>query len=503
MPPETRYATKGEISIAYQVVGDGPASLVLVNGLLSHMALFWSDPAASAFMRRLASFARLILFDKPGTGLSDPVAGPPSLEQRVEDVRVVMDAAGVERASLLGYSEGGAPASMFAATYPERVESLILLETGVKFDWSEDYLPEARDRLDHFWDTHFDTTTRWGEGTMIAAWAPSLKDAPGFWQAAGSAERICASPGMARAVLQAARVMDARAALPQVSAPTLVLHREGDILPVELGRYAAERIRGAKLVVFPGDDHLVWAGAWEPIVDEIEEFLTGARRRADPERALATVLFTDIVGSTERASALGDERWRSLIERHDEVTRTELDHYGGREIKTLGDGFLAAFEGPAKAIRCARAICAEVEPLGIQLRAGIHTGECELMGQDLAGLAVNVGARIGALAGASEVLVSSTVRELVMGSGIEFAERGTHVLKGVPGEWRLYAVGGDFRTDARPVSEVDAQTAALTPGPEETMRPRDRLMLAGAERAPLLMRALGRAAVRRSRSDAD
>ena len=500
MAPETRYAKKGEISIAYQVVGEGPPDLVLVNGLLSHMALFWSDPGASAFMRRLASFARLILFDKPGTGLSDPVAGPPSLEQRVEDVRVVMDAVGLQRASLLGYSEGGAPSTMFAATYPDRVESLILLETGAKFDWSEDYLPEARDRIDHFWDIHFDSTVQWGEGRLIAAWAPSLTEAPGFWQAAGSAERICASPGMAKALLQAARVMDARPALAQVSAPTLVLHRKGDILPVELGRYAAKEIRGAKLAVFPGDDHLIWAGAWEPIVDELEDFLTGARHRADPERALATVLFTDIVGSTERAAELGDERWRSLIERHDEVTRAVLDRYAGRVIKTLGDGFLAAFEGPAKAIRCARAICAEVEPLGIELRAGIHTGECELRGADLTGVAVNVGARIGALARPSEVLVSSTVRELVLGCGIEFADRGTQVLKGVPGEWRLYGVGRDGRTDARPVSEVDADTAALTPGPEETMRPRDRLLLAGAERTPRLMRALGRAATRRVRA---
>ena len=369
MPPETRYATKGEISIAYQVVGEGPLDLVLVNGLLSHMALFWSDPAASAFMRRLASFARLILFDKPGTGLSDPVAGPPSLEQRVEDVRVVMDAAGVERASLLGYSEGGAPASVFAATYPERSESLILLETGLKFDWSEDYLPEVRNRFDNFWETHFASTECWGEGHLIAAWAPSLTGTPGFWQAAGSAERICASPGMAKALMRAARVMDARAAAAQISAPTLVLHREGDIVPVEVGRYAANSIPGAKLVVFPQDDHLIWAGTWEPIVDEIEEFLTGTRHRADPDRALATILFTDIVASTERAAALGDKRWRALIERHDEVTQGQLDRFGGRAIKTLGDGFLAVFEGPAKAIRCARAICAEVEPLGIEVRA--------------------------------------------------------------------------------------------------------------------------------------
>ena len=249
--------------------------------------------------------------------------------------------------------------------------------------------------------------------------------------------------------------MDARPALSRISAPTLVVHRQDSFTRVEFGRYLGEQIEGAKLVIFPGRDHFVWVEAWEPIVDEIEEFLTGARHRVEPDRALATILFTDIASSTERVAELGDERWRALLERHDEVTRAELERYGGRVIKSLGDGFLAAFEGPAKAIRCARAICAEVRPLGIELRAGVHTGECELRGEDLAGVAVHVGARIGALAQPSEVLVSSTVRELVLGSGIEFIERGTHALKGVPGEWRLYAMSGDGRTDARPVSEVD------------------------------------------------
>ncbi|MDQ3571424.1 MAG: adenylate/guanylate cyclase domain-containing protein [Actinomycetota bacterium] len=499
MPPETRYATRGETNIAYQVVGDGPVDLVLVNGLLSHMALFWSDPAASAMFRRLTSFSRLILFDKPGTGLSDPVAGPPSLEQRLEDVTVVMDAVGVERASLLGYSEGGAPACLFAATYPERCEALVLLETAAKYDWAPDFVPEARPAWDHFWETIFDAVEHWGEGRMIAAWAPSLTGAPGFWQAAGSAERICASPGMAKALLRAARVMDGRAALAQISAPTLVVNREDSIFPVQMGKHLAQEIAGAKLVVFPGKDHLVWAGAWEPIVDEIEEFLTGTRHRTDHDRALATILFTDIVSSTERAAELGDARWRALMERHDEIIGTELDRYGGRAIKTLGDGFLATFEGPAKAIRCARAICAELQPLGIELRAGVHTGECERRGDDLAGMAVNVAARIVTSARPGEVRASSTVRELVLGSGLEFVERGTHALKGVPGEWRLFAVTGDGRTDAQPVSEVDAATAALTPGPLDKLRPRDRVLLAAAQRAPGLGRALGRAALRRQR----
>ena len=493
MPPETRYAKKGETSIAYQVVGEGPLDIVFVNGLVSHMALFWSDAAANAMFRRLTSFSRLILFDKPGTGLSDPVAGPPSLEQRLEDVRVVMDAVRLERAAIIGYSEGGFPALLFAATYPERCQALVLLETAAKWDSAPDYLPESRAALDRMWELLLAAVEQWGEGKVMGLWAPSATTVPGFSQTAGSAERLCASPGMARAVLHASKLMDARAALPQISVPTLVVHNERSLIPVELGRYLAAEIDGARLAVFPGENHLIWFGAWEPIVDEIEEFLTGARHRAEPDRALATVLFTDIVSSTERAAELGDQRWRALVDRHDEIIRTELDHYGGRAIKTLGDGFLAAFEGPAKAIRCARAILAEVRPLGVELRAGVHTGECERRGADLVGIAVNVGARVGALARPSEVLVSSTVRELVLGSGLEFTERGTHVLKGVPGEWRLYGVTGDGRTDAHPVSEVDPETAALTPGPRETMRPRDRALLTAAGRAPGLMRALSRA----------
>jgi len=481
------------------VVGDGPVDVVLVNGIVSHMALFWGDPAASAMFRRLTSFCRLILFDKPGTGLSDPIAGPPSLEQRVEDVRVVMDAVGVERASVIGYSEGGTPALMFAATHPERCDALVLLETAAKWVSAPDYLPEHGPALERMWELMFAGAEQWGDGKVIALWSPSVREMPGFMQAAGSAERLCASPGMARALLHACPLMDARAALPRISVPALVVHNEHSFLRVELGRYLAEEIGEARLAVFPGADHLIWFGAWEPIVDEIEEFLTGARHSAEPDRALATILFTDIVGSTERAAALGDERWRALVEHHDQITRRELERYGGRAIKTLGDGFLAAFEGPAKAIRCARAICAEMSPLGIELRAGVHTGECELRGDDLAGIAVNVGARIGALAGPSEVLVSSTVRELVLGSGLQFDERGEHALKGVPGEWRLYVATGDGRTDARPVSEVSPQVAALTPGPTETLRPRDRLMLAGANRAPGVMRSLSRAAQRGQR----
>jgi len=498
--PETRYAKKGDISIAYQVVGDGPIDVVFSSGVISHMALMWSDPAANAMFRRLASFSRLILFDKPGTGFSDPISGSPTVEQRVEDIRVVMDAVGVEHASLLGYSEGGCPSIVFAATYPERCDALVLLETGAKWVSTPDYLPELREVFDETWARMFEGAERWGDGLVLGAlFAPSATSVPGSLQVFGSAERICASPGMVMAMVRANMLIDVRAALPEVSVPTLVVNRENTMVPMDCGRLLADEIPGARLAVFPGEDHLLWVGDWEPIVDEIEEFLTGSRHRSDPDRALATILFTDIVSSTERVADLGDERWRALVERHDEVSHAEIARYEGRTIKTLGDGFLAVFEGPARAIRCARAISDAVRGLGIEVRSGVHTGECERRGDDLAGIAVNVAARIVAKAAPGEVMVSSTVRELVLGSGLEFAERGTHALKGVPEEWRLFAVVGDGRTDARPVSEVEPGIAALTPGPLDTMRPRDRAMLAAATRTPGLLRTLGRPLLHRQR----
>jgi class 3 adenylate cyclase len=297
---------------------------------------------------------------------------------------------------------------------------------------------------------------------------------------------------MAKAVMWACLQMDVRAVLPQIGAPTLVIHRTDSFVPLELSEYLAAEIDGARAAFLPGRDHILWFGDWRPIVEEIEEFLTGTRHRADPDRALATIMFTDIVSSTERASEMGDERWRRLVERHDDVMTTEIERWGGRPIKTLGDGFLAVFDGPAKAVRCARAMTASVRQLGIEIRAGIHAGECERRGEDVAGIAVNVAARISALGMGGEVLVSSTVRELVLGSGLEFVEHGVHQLKGVPDEWRLYAVTADGRTDARPVSEVTPEVAARTPGAMETLRPRDRALLALAKRTSATQRrALG------------
>lgn len=499
--PKTQYAKRGEINIAYQVVGEGPIDLVMVNGLASHLDLLWADPQATAMVRAMSSFARLILFDKPGTGLSDPVAGAPTLEQRTEDVRAVMDTAGSERAALLGYSEGGFPAARLAALHPDRVQALILLSTLARIADTPDpdYLPELEHVRQRMWrEIEELAIKRWGEGDfallLAPSWSRSTKPLAAF------AERACASPGMVKAIVDSMRSYDMRSILPTIQVPTLVLHPREEWVPVEMGRDLAERIPGAKLVELPGRDHVIFAGDWRPMVAELEEFLTGRSAAVEPDRALRTVLFTDIARSTERASKLGDARWRDLLERHDRIVRDELSRFGGQEVKQLGDGFLAAFEGAARAVRCARQIAAAAAELGIEVRAGLHCGECEIRDEDLGGLAVHIGARIAALAEPSEVLVSGTVCDLVIGSGIEFTERGAHELKGVPGSWRLYAATGDQPAEARPVAHADHEAAALTPGPRETMKPIDRIAVRVARHAPGLARTGIRRMRRRRRS---
>jgi len=434
----TRYAQNGDVSIAYRVFGDAELDLLWVPGFVSHVELYEADPAIRAFMRRLASFARLIIFDKRGTGLSDPVAGVPSLEERTEDMLAVLDAAGSQRPALFGISEGGAASALFAATYPERTRGLIIYGTAAR---------GGRD-AEHPWglsqnayDKMFAALDAWGEGRSLDAFAPSIKANPVQRMAWGAFERAAASPGMARSIVRAWMDVDLEPILPLIRVPTLVMHRTGDFLDVVGGRYIGEHVPGARYVELPGDDHMPWID-FAPIVDEIEEFLTGARHSAEPERALATVLFTDIVDSTRKAAELGDRDWRGLLDRHDELVRAELRRHGGREVKATGDGFLATFESPAAAIRCAQEVATGVQALGIRTRAGIHTGECELRGDDVAGMAIHIGARIGALAGPDEVLVSGTVKDLVVGSGIEFEDLGSRELKGVPGEWRLYRAHG-------------------------------------------------------------
>jgi class 3 adenylate cyclase len=436
MPPETRYAKSGDINIAYQVVGGGPLDLVLVSGFVSHLDLDWEEPRYAHFLRRLASFSRLIRFDKRGTGLSDRPGGLPDLETRMDDVRAVLDTVGSERAALLGYSEGGPMCILFAATYPERTSALVLYGTYAKRRDPDDDYPWAATWEER--QAYADQVEReWGTEADLGTMAPNADDAMVRWWRARA--RASASPGAAKALILMNSQIDVRGVLSSLRVPTLVLHRRGDHdSRLDEGSYIAEHIPGARFVELEGEDHLPSIDSGQ-ILDEVEEFLTGARRGPEADRVLATVLFTDIVGSTERASELGDRRWRELLEQHQAVVRRELERFRGREIDTAGDGFLATFDGPARAIRCARAIGNGVRRLGIEVRAGLHTGECEVLGDKVAGVAVHTGARVAGAAGPGEVLVSNIVRDLVAGSGIQFEDRGEHELKGV-GSWRLYSV---------------------------------------------------------------
>lgn len=438
--PETRYAKSGDIHIAYQAVGKGPLDLVLVPGFISHVELQWQNPRLAHLLQRLASFSRLIIFDKPGTGLSDRLTAIPTLEQRMDHVRAVMDAVGSERAALFGISEGGPMSVLFAATYPQRTSALILYGTYARRMWAPDF-PWGRAEVELA--AILERMERdWGRDLDLDLWAPSIAKDPDARRAVATYCRHAASPGAAATIIRLTEQLDVRHVLPVVRVPTLVMHRRGDrVTRVEQGRYLAEHIDGAKFVELAGDDHMPWVGNGDAIIDEIEEFLTGIRP-SDTDRVLATILFTDIVGSTEHAIALGDRRWRELLERYYSIARRELARFRGREIDTAGDGLFAAFDGPARAIRCASRVRDEVRSLGIEVRSGLHAGECEVLGEKISGVAVHIGARVAAAAAAGEVLVSSTVKDLVAGAGIRFESRGTHVLKGVPGEWPLFVVAG-------------------------------------------------------------
>jgi pimeloyl-ACP methyl ester carboxylesterase len=443
MRTRTRYARNGDVSLAYEVVGAGERDIVVTFGWVGSFESAWDNPEHARWVERLGTLGRVIVWDKRGTGLSDrvPPERLPTMEERMDDLRAVMDAAGSERAIVFGISEGSSLSALFAATYPDRVESLILYGGFARLVRGDDYpWGPSREQTDEF---AREAGESWGDNArrLLRLWAPSVADDPAAQEDWNRWMMIGASPAAAVAWLDMAAETDVRSALPAITQPTLVLHREGDvIMPIGHGRYLAEHIPGARFVALPGPDHLWWVDG-DAILDEVESFLTGAPARREPDRLLATVMFTDIVDSTRRAAELGDARWRTLAERHDSLVRRELDRFRGREVKTLGDGFLATFDGPGRAIRCASAIRAGVERLGLELRAGLHTGECEVIGDDIGGLAVNIGARVGAKAQAGEVLVSQTVRDLVAGSGFAFVDRGQHELKGVPGLWRLYAVG--------------------------------------------------------------
>ena len=436
--PETRYAKSGEVNIAYQVVGDGPLDLVYVPGWISNIELNWEEPALAHVLERLASFSRLILFDKRGTGLSDPVPQDrlPTLEERMDDVRAVLDAVDSRQTAVFGFSEGGLMSVLFAATYPERITALVLYGTFAKRIKSPDYpwAPSPEDRKIELEELE----RNWSHTMDLDRLAPSEDDA--FKNRLATYFRRSASPGAAVALMRMNTQLDVREVLPSIQAPTLVLHRKDDLdVKVDESRWIAGQIPGAKFVELPGDAHTLWAGDTDSLIDEIQEFLTGTARGPEPDRVLATVLFTDIVGSTLKATELGDRRWGELLERHHAVVRRHLDRFSGHEIDTAGDGFFASFDGPARAIRAACAIREGVEPLGIEIRAGLHTGECERMQEKISGIAVHTGARVAGRAEAGEVLVSQTVKDLVAGSGISFEDRGEQELRGV-GAWRLYSV---------------------------------------------------------------
>jgi len=439
MVSPTRYAKSGDLHIAYQVAGESDISLVHVPTWMGQIEVLVEEPSVETFIARVCSYARVISFDRRGAGLSDPWLGVPTLEEQMDDVLAVMEATGTERAALMASLEGGPLAMLLAATHPDRVSSLILYCTFSRSRWAPDYdwVPPDEER-----DARIAATVaQWGQGGVPLALAPSKAGDPAFADWAGRMERYSASPGTMSKIMAAIGKTDVRHVLPSIRVPTLIMHRREDpFMKVEHSRYLAEHIPGARYVELEGTDSLFSVGDSESILGEIEEFLTGARQEPEPDRVLATVLFTDICGSTERAAVLGDRAWRELLERHDRVVGREVTRHRGRAVKFTGDGVLATFDGPARAIRAATAIGEEVRRLGIEIRAGLHTGECEVMRADVGGMAVHIGARVMARAGPGEVLVSSTVKDLVVGSGIEFAERGEHELKGVPGEWRLFAV---------------------------------------------------------------
>jgi class 3 adenylate cyclase len=428
--PPTHYAQAGETSIAYQTLGDGPCDLVVITGPASHLEIMWEEPATARTFRRMAEFARLIMFDRRGTGLSDSLSGFPTLEQQVDDLHAVLDAVGSERTAVIGGGDLGLSA-LFAATYPKMVSSLIVC--GVAADGQHWLDGTARaDVLEAI-------SSSWGDGALVSLYAPSKASDPDFVEWWGRLQRSALSPGMARRLMQMSTQTSLRDILPTIQAPTLVCHASGDrVVPARYGREVAELIPGARFVEYASEDAYGWTDA--PFLAELEEFLTGRRSAPRFDRVLATVLFTDIVDSTRQLSTIGDARWRTQLAEHNEVVRDALRRWRGHEVKTSGDGFLATFDGPARAVSCATEIVDRVRPLGLDVRAGLHTGEAELREDDVAGIAVHIAARVMAEAGPGEVLASSTVKDLVIGSGLRFADRGSHELRGIDDEWRLFAV---------------------------------------------------------------
>jgi pimeloyl-ACP methyl ester carboxylesterase len=428
--PETRYALSGDVNIAYQVMGDGPVDIIMVPGFISHIEFRHELPGYTASMRRLSSFARVVAFDKRGQGLSDRVSDAPSLEQRMDDVRAIMDAIGSQRATLFGHSEGCAMSALFAATYPERVSRLILFGGYVtRRDLNIAEVVEQRVKF-------------WGTGAMLKRVAPSLSADPAAVAQFAKFERLSASPGAVKAFTMLNSQIDVSFILPAVRVPTLVLHNQGDVqVPVEHGRELAACIPDAKLIEYPGGDHIFTTGDVEAALGDIEEFITGHRESSssDLERVLTTVLFTDIVDSTRSAATMGDQAWRRLLDNHDQLAIQTIEKHRGTLVKSTGDGILATFDGPGRAVRCALAFGTASKQIGLLLRAGLHTGEIEIRGRDIGGIAVHAASRVMTRSQPGEVLVSRVVTDLVAGAGLVFSERGSHELKGLPGRWDLFA----------------------------------------------------------------
>jgi pimeloyl-ACP methyl ester carboxylesterase len=505
---ETSYASCGDLSLAYQVLGDGPVDLVYAGSFVSHIELFWTVPEFEAFMEQLATFCRVLLFDKAGVGLSDPVPQVRTLDYRAAEIEAVMDAVGFGNAVLFGVSEGGPAAIVFAATRPERTRALILTGTfsDARFNgWDdvdcdaaelrargvaelgEDYTPST-EQIARGQEFGRAVRSAWGTGAALKGLFPSLLSI----RQLAMLERMSASPGMARATLEAAWRIDVRPILPTITAPTLVIHARDDLMPVQGGRYLADHIPGARMLEVEGRDHAPWLADPDRFTTEIEEFLTGGHAApSQSHRALRTVLFTDMVASTQHAAATGDERWRAVLHRFGEVTADLTERFGGTVVKSTGDGYLATFDGPTHAIRCAEALRADAETLSIEIRAGIHTGECELLDADIGGIAVHIAARICGQAGAGEILVSRTVRDLVVGSGTGFDDRGSVELRGVQGSWQLLAVD----RHGPPAGSAEAElVSAPTPGPRTAMRRSDRAAAVIARRTPWIMRGMARLA---------
>ncbi len=509
---ETSYAKCGDLSLAYQVFGDGPIDLVFVGMMVSHVELSWTQPEFKAFFDQLATFCRVVLFDKAGMGLSDPISQVRTLDDRANEIEAVMDAVGFERAALFGLSEGGTASIVFAAKRPERTRALILngtypyivaswddmdrdpaevrarLISEVDEDGSEvgvDYIPTT-EQIARVQEMGRAARSEWGSGATAKCMFPSLRSI----RQLAMVERMSASPGMMRATIESAFRIDVRPILPTISAPTLVIHARDDPMPVQGGRYLADHIPGARYLEVDGVDHVPWLTEPDKILTGVEEFLTGSHAApAQSHRALRTVLFTDMVASTQHAAAAGDERWRAMLQRFGEITAELVERFGGTVVKSTGDGHLATFDGPTQAIRCAEDLQAQAETLGIEIRAGIHTGECELLDDDIGGIAVHIAARILGTAGSGEILVSRTVRDLVVGSGTTFEDRGNVELRGVPGIWQLLAVD---RHGAQ-AGSAEARLAALpTPGARNAMRRSDRAVEAMARRSPWILRGISR-----------